>query len=236
MRLLVTRPEPDASALAEELRALGHEPVLQPLLEFESVAFDPARLRAGDALIITSANGLRALQERGAAAAAAAMPVFCVGEQTACRLREAGFDQVKLTAESAEALSGTIATIAPRGARFVHVTGEHQAFDLAASLKKKGFSVQTLRVYTMRARQTFSADVAGQIREHRLDGALLMSPRTAEIFKYLCDAHNLQDDAKVLRYFCLADSVAEKLKPLGAQSISVAARPNRAELIALLEC
>ena len=35
MRLLVTRPEPDASLEAEELAARGHEPVLAPLLAIE---------------------------------------------------------------------------------------------------------------------------------------------------------------------------------------------------------
>ncbi|MCG8401015.1 MAG: uroporphyrinogen-III synthase, partial [Firmicutes bacterium] len=32
MRLLVTRPEPDAEALAERLRALGHEVLVAPML------------------------------------------------------------------------------------------------------------------------------------------------------------------------------------------------------------
>ena len=35
MRLLVTRPEPDASREAETLTARGHEPVLAPLLAIE---------------------------------------------------------------------------------------------------------------------------------------------------------------------------------------------------------
>ena len=63
MRLLVTRPEPGASIFAEELRELGHEPILQPLLEFRALNFDPAKLRAAQALIITSGNCLRALEE-----------------------------------------------------------------------------------------------------------------------------------------------------------------------------
>jgi uroporphyrinogen-III synthase len=64
MRLLVTRPEPDAGALAEELRTLGHEPVLQPLLEFHVLDFDLGSLKTADALIFTSRNGLRALSEK----------------------------------------------------------------------------------------------------------------------------------------------------------------------------
>ena len=66
MRLLVTRPEPDASTFAEELRGLGHEPVLQPLIEFRALDFNPAKLRTAQAIIITSGNCLRALEETSA--------------------------------------------------------------------------------------------------------------------------------------------------------------------------
>jgi len=41
MRLLVTRPEPDASREAETLIARGHEPVLAPLLAIEFVPGRP---------------------------------------------------------------------------------------------------------------------------------------------------------------------------------------------------
>src|SRR6516165_7361633 len=100
MRLLVTRPEPDASRLAQELRDLGHEPVLQPLLEFRSLGFDPAPLKTAAALVLTSGNALRALQEGLKIKDIADIPLFCAGEETARRAAAAGFRCLAATART----------------------------------------------------------------------------------------------------------------------------------------
>ena len=46
MRLLVTRPEPDATRQAEKLAARGHEAVLAPLLLIEPATDVPSTLTA----------------------------------------------------------------------------------------------------------------------------------------------------------------------------------------------
>ncbi len=234
MRLLVTRPEPDAAAMAEELRALGHEPVIQPLLEFRTLDFDLAPLKTAGALIFTSRNGLRALQGRIEPADIAACPVFCVGGETERSLRQAGFQAIVAVAETAEQLAVRIAGLAAKGQSLVHVTGEHQAFDLAGALTRDGFSVNTLHVYEMKAASAFGASAAAAFEAGTIDGVVLMSPRTAEIFVSLCTRHGLWDRARSLDYFCLAKSVSNRLKPLEAAHVHVAQKPDRAALLGLL--
>ncbi len=235
MRLLVTRPEPEAATQAEELRRFGHEPVLQPLLEFGALDFDPAPLRLADALIFTSANAVRALQQKIDPQDIAATPVFCVGGKTARRAGAAGFQSVAAIADTAEELSAKIVSQAPKGAILVHVTGEHQAFDLAHALEREGLSLHTLRVYSMKARDAFESQAAEALQAGAIGGVILMSPRTAEIFVSLCRHHDLLDSVKGLRYFCLAASVAKKLMPLQPVSVHIAAKPGRDALLALLE-
>ena len=61
MRLVITRPEPDASRTAQALARLGHEPILSPMLD---VVLDPAvALPEGpfQAVLATSSNAIRAL-------------------------------------------------------------------------------------------------------------------------------------------------------------------------------
>ncbi|WP_298213574.1 uroporphyrinogen-III synthase, partial [Acidocella sp.] len=80
MRLLVTRPEPGASATARRLAALGHSPVLLPCLAITPL---PARLSERPAaLIVTSGQAVPALPAR-----LAGVPVYAVGDATAARLR-----------------------------------------------------------------------------------------------------------------------------------------------------
>ncbi len=233
MRLLVTRPEPDASALADELRHLGHEAVVQPLLEYRALDFDAAAIEAADALIFTSGNGLRALRKK-LDPGRIPSPVFCVGGETERRAREAGFKNIAATAATAEELTAKIVAAATKGSRLVHVTGEHQAFDLAAALAREGLSIGTLRVYGMKGRDAFDSRIADEVKAGKIGGVILMSPRTAAIFVALCLQRGLLDYTKSLHYFCLASTVADRLKPLEPVHVHVALSPNRAALLALL--
>jgi uroporphyrinogen-III synthase len=88
MRVLITRPEPDATRLAEALRARGHEPVPAPLMTIVVSQAPPPREIADAVLLFTSANGARAAEAHNVRAKRV---VFAVGEATAQAAREAGF-------------------------------------------------------------------------------------------------------------------------------------------------
>ena len=61
MAILVTRPHPDDETTARALRDRGFEVLRAPMLRFEPVPFqDDADARYG-AVIVTSANALRAI-------------------------------------------------------------------------------------------------------------------------------------------------------------------------------
>ena len=94
MRILVTRPEPDASREAEALAARGHEAVLAPLLNIEFARDVPVDLAGAQALIVTSRNALRALSSRRELEDARKLPLYAVGEATSRAARELGFTTV----------------------------------------------------------------------------------------------------------------------------------------------
>ncbi|MBI4723943.1 MAG: uroporphyrinogen-III synthase [Rhodomicrobium sp.] len=186
-------------------------------------------------LILTSGNSIRALQEKAGIRDIAHIPLFCAGSETARRAQAAGFQSVAAVADSAEELAGSIIASKPKNAHPVHVTGEHQAFDLAAALLRAGLSMCTLCVYEMRARRAFEPWLVEEIEAGGIGGVILMSPRTAEIFVSLCRSHGLLDHVKMIQYFCLAESVASKLVPVGPDIVRVAAKPNRTALLSLLK-
>jgi uroporphyrinogen-III synthase len=220
--------------MAQELRDLGHEPVLQPLLEFRSLEFDASALRAAEALIVTSSNALRALQEKLKIEDIAHIPLFCTGEETARRASQARFSSVAATARTAEELAAKIVLHSSKSSRFVHVTGKHQAYDLTRALAREGLSLLTLSVYDMAPRLAFETASAEDLKSGRIDGVILMSPRTAEIFTGLCAACGLVENAKRLCYFCLAKTVEKKLEPLAPACLHVAEIPSRKALLALI--
>ena len=99
--MLVTRAAHQAGKLSEGLRALGAEPVEVPVLEirppesFEALDAALQQLDGYDWLILTSANTVRAVEDRAVALRIALeqparLKVAAVGEATAAAARKAG--------------------------------------------------------------------------------------------------------------------------------------------------
>ena len=80
MRILVTRPAGQGEELARRLQALGHEPVLCPLVAIEPLGDDPVDADGYDWLIVTSVNAARELRRRLSGRAA---QVAAIGAATA---------------------------------------------------------------------------------------------------------------------------------------------------------
>ena len=104
MAVLVTRPHPDDEATAEALRARGFEVLLAPMLRFEPVPFHDDDEARYDAVIVTSANALRAVAGELEGHRLLKLPLFAVGEHTAASARDAGFAKVTSAKGDADAL------------------------------------------------------------------------------------------------------------------------------------
>ena len=78
VRILLTRPEPDAQRTAAALRAQGHDVITAPLLRIEPAA--DAQIGEGPwaAILITSANAASAVAAHTRVAPLRALPVLRV--------------------------------------------------------------------------------------------------------------------------------------------------------------
>src|SRR5262252_7353104 len=104
MAVLVTRPYPDSDSTAAALRARGLEALLAPVLRFETVPL-PADFDADvAAVLITSANALRAVEPQLKGHPLLKLPLFAVGEHSATAARRAGFAKVFSANSDAAAL------------------------------------------------------------------------------------------------------------------------------------
>ncbi|MBK5198371.1 MAG: uroporphyrinogen-III synthase [Methyloceanibacter sp.] len=235
MRLLVTRPEPDASLEAEKLVARGHEPVLAPLLAIEFVPGVTLELPGAQALIVTSRNALRALASHSELEAARKLPLFAVGEATARAAAKLGFAEVTRGPGTASGLPELIrGKLKPEGGKLVHLAGETLAFDLKSALEAEGFSLRQPVLYRTVPARDFPAQALSLLKAGKLDGAILMSPRTARIFALLLDRHGVVTEGKRLVCYCLSQAVAEALEALGLR-VRVALHPREEDVLALLD-
>ena len=231
MRLLVTRPEPDASRSAERLRALGHEVLLAPLLRTETI--EASFTGPFAAVLMTSANSARAIAAHPRVKELTARPAFTVGARSAAAARACGFAQV----ESADGALGDLvrlvaARFAGTRARLVYLAGEDRAGDLAAALAAHGIAVETAVVYRAVALDALPEPVVRELE--RLDGVLHYSARSACTFLRLAEAAGRVNAALGLAHYCLSEEVALPLRQQRAARIMVAARPDEAALIDLI--
>jgi uroporphyrinogen-III synthase len=234
MRVLVTRPEPDAVHEAELIAARGHQPVLAPLLEIE---FSAAALPLAGAygLIVTSRNALRALVSHPDRLAATMLPLYAVGGATAEAAWELGFAEVTAGPGTAKGLAALIVRdVAPEWGPLVHLAGETLACDLEAELGAQGFAVRKAVLYRAVPAKALPAEAVALIASGRPKRVVLMSPQTARTFVALIAKHGLVTQAKSLVCYCLSEAVAEAAAPLGCE-IRVAARPREEDILALLD-
>jgi uroporphyrinogen-III synthase len=176
-RLLVTRPEPAATRLADDLRAAFPEAevVVSPLMRIALVGALPA-LSGAERLIFTSRHGIEGFCRLSPRRD---LPACVVGAATAAAAREHGFDVVAM-AEDAGALLARIAADAVAGP-FLHARGAHVAADIAGTLRQAGHAAREAVVYDQQALPL------GDAARAMLDGRApvivpLMSPRSAALF------------------------------------------------------
>ena len=123
-RLLLTRPREDSVAFAHVLARHGVETLIEPLMTIRIDEGARLDLSGAQAILLTSANGARALAAAAPDRAARQLPVLAVGCATACAARDAGFDTVTAADGDVDALAAlATARLCPDSGRLVHVAG-----------------------------------------------------------------------------------------------------------------
>ena len=235
MRVLVTRPEPDARGEADKLRARGYEPVLAPLLEIEFLKGVPLDLDGAQAVVITSRNALRALADHPQRKEVAALPLFAVGEATAWAGRQFGFSEVTIGPGTGAGLPPIIRReVHPEKGPLVHIGAEKVAFDLQGALEEDGFELRRVVLYRSHPVETLPGAVIADLASGEISRVLLLSPRTARTFARLAQRHGVVTETKGLVCYCLSKAIAEAVAPLGF-TVRVPQHAREEDLLALLD-
>jgi uroporphyrinogen-III synthase len=236
MRLLVTRPEPDALKLRAVLEELGHETTVEPLLHVVFEDCSAMDLDGVQALIATSRNGVRALKSTALLARARSLPLFAVGKATAREARDLGFKMVVTGAGTAhELVTHIVSVIDPAAGLLMHLAGDRLAVDLKAELEPHGFRLLQPIVYRTVSADALCEDTIEQLLMGEIDGVILMSARTASVYVRLIGKHGLETATRRLTHFCLSPAIAARLEPLGSVRAEVAETPRLEELLALID-
>jgi uroporphyrinogen-III synthase len=236
MRLLVTRPEPDAMKLAGRLEQDGHDAIVEPLMRLSFEGTDPIDLEGASALIATSRNALRALRASPALAEARHIPIFVVGKATAAEARHMGFERILVgPGRAADLVPAIAATQDSTDGLLVHLAGEALAFDIKSELELLGFRILQPTVYRMEAAEAFTMSTLDAFADGDVEGVILMSLQTARIYARLVAQHRLAYAMPKIVHFCMSAAIASGLVPLGQVRITIPDRPTLDSLLAEIE-
>jgi hydroxymethylbilane synthase len=154
LRIMVTRADRQAAALADALSALGAEAITCPVIAIEPIAVDPAELAdlgRYDWLVLTSANGVDRLREVLQDAKRAFPPhikVAAIGPETAARAREAGMTPALVPQRFiAEDLADALTAAMAPGARMLVARAAGARDVLPEQLRARGARVDILETY-----------------------------------------------------------------------------------------
>lgn len=233
MRVLLTRPLEDAGPFAQMLAARGHEAVIAPLLEIRFADGAEISLDGVQAILATSANGVRAIARR---TARRDVPVFAVGPQTAEEAQRAGFVSIRNAEGDGAALArATVQWASPQNGVLLHAAGSEAPKFLAGALEKSGFAVRREILYEAVAASRLPDAAAAALKTGTLDAVMHFSPRSARLFCELTAQAGLAPHCKKIRALCISKAASDAAAAIAFGEIRIAQTPSQTAMLALLE-
>ena len=232
MRLLMTRPEPDASLSAQRLRSLGHEVIVSPVLQV-TYSNELLSWKSDAALVVTSKNGVRALDALVTDEMRKKATVFTVGDATAALASNAGFMSVTSASGTVDDLVDLIA--GKKLAQVHYICGRDRNDGLETKLQRLGILIKSAERYHADFASCLNEEAIKAFKNQDIDGVLLYSTRSAEAFNHLLKANKVSYSTKQMTYFCLAKAITSVLdREMGIHAV-VADRPNEQSLYDAIE-
>jgi hydroxymethylbilane synthase len=216
LRVMVTRADRQAAALAEALQAKGAEAISCPVIRIEGIAVDPTALNGlgkVDWLVLTSANGvdrlLDILRETGRDLPPH-IKVAAIGPETAARSRAAGIEPALVPERFiAEELAAALAAVMAPGARVLLARAAGARDVLPEQLRAHGARVDVLETYRAVAPPGLRARLAAS-----LPGVDMITFTSSSTVRHFVDALGGPIPDR-LRIACIGPITAQTARDLG---------------------
>jgi uroporphyrinogen-III synthase len=233
LQALVTRPREESETLAAALAVRGIDALVEPLMEIRFCALAALDLAGVQAVLCTSANGVRALArasgERG-------IPILAVGDASAARARAEGFTAVESAGGDVNDLVRlTAARLRPQDGRLLHIAGNVTAGDLVGALRARGFTIERSILYEARPVATLSRTTVRALRSGAFGFALFFSPRTAAVFARLAGSASVAECCGTIIALSISPAADAALTDLPWLERRIAERPNQPALLDTLD-
>ncbi len=236
--VLLTRPIEDSKRLERHFLERRIACFIEPMLE---VRFSAERLAAlkdhleikPHAILITSANGIRALAR---ATEKRSFLLLAVGDTSAQEANDLGFAHVISAHGNVESLVMQVVNACkPGNGSLLHVAGSVTTGDLPGALIRQGFRVERCVAYESIAAASLSEALKRRLTQRPFTCALFYSQRTATTFAALLEREDLTPSIRATAALCLSAPVARALETLSFSAVHIAEEPSNNAMLALID-
>lgn len=221
--MVVTRPQPQADATAQRLRAMGHEAVVLPLTKIVPLSPATPDIASFHSVVATSANALRHAAPE-LLRALSPLPLMVVGDRTADVATELGFSDVTSAAGNVDALINLATAHIQPGAVILYLCGKPRRPDFETGMKLANRQVVVAETYAAEPLEVGRAETA---KISGADAVLLYSQATSDRWAML------GAETPQTAMICISQRVANVLD--GKRRIVVAAEPTEKAMLAALD-
>lgn len=240
MHLIVTRPEEDATKLIAKLESMGHSGSAAPMICISNLPGVILPQRPWQAILVTSANSVRALSTLEGGNELTSVPVLAVGPASTDAARAAGFSSVRTAAGDLKALTAlAVQHLDPAMGPLFYPSGTVISGDLKAHLEGEGFTCVRTPLYEAVPATELPAAIVSEIKKQSADGVVLYSPRTARTWAKCLATAGLLEAASSLTHCCLSTAVADALHAEcrggpRIENLAIAPEPNEDSLLEVI--
>lgn len=226
-RTLIIRQEEDALSVEKILTQKGESSCVFPL--FSPLFFPCPPLDSPQALIITSKNAIRSLQENNNLKS---LPLYAVGEKTAEFAREKGFTNThNVSGDSQDLYRFILQKASPTAGDLLYLSGEVVKGGLVKDLTLAGFTVKRHIVYKLEAAKKLPSALIQSFDRKEISHVLFFSPHTTSLFIDLLKKERLEGMASEMTSLCLSRDVLKVALGIGWREVWVSPRPTLASII-----
>ena len=235
MAVFVTRPSQDGEKTTQALRARGFEVLASPTLRLEPLPFQDDHGATYDAVIVTSANAVRAVKDDPALKPLLKLRLFAVGDASAEVAGQIGFANVVSASGDGAALRDLVCATLRKGSTLCYLAGADLGRDLTVELGEHGYTVITHTTYRMMPVLNFPAEVTAAFNSNGIEATLHYSRRSARAFVEAVQASGIEILALALPQVCISQAVASILREAGASRVIVAQTPDENAIFEALD-
>ena len=207
--ILILRPQDRAKCLETLLTSNGYNVIIEPVIKVIPYKYIPIDFKKVEAIMLTSVNSVKILNEHIDKNIIINIKAYCVGEITKKWAEISGFNCIKTNAYSGKTLEKAILKEAMHfKKKIIFYGGESIAHNAIPAFKKAGINYERIILYKTVPIKKLSNNCKHHILNNKVSHILFYSPNIAKAFLTLTKNFNFSNMTAV----CLGKNIVNILE------------------------